>query len=122
MARKTRMYIPGIPVHAVQRGHNRSACFFSEVDYLYYKEVLAEALARYGASLHAYCLMTNHIHLLLTPDEKDSIQRVFEHMGRQYAQYINKTFSRSGALWEERHKGMFGVRRELFNQLLSILK
>ncbi len=92
-------------MHVVQRGHNRGTCFFCDTDYLYYKKVLGEALQRYSASLHAYSLMTNHIHLLLTPDQEDSIQRVFQHLGRQYAQYINRTYRRSGALWEGRHKG-----------------
>ena len=105
MARQTRMYIPGIPTHVVQRGHNRNACFFTDEDYAYYKKGLAEALSRYGASLHAYCLMTNHIHLLLTPFYEDSIQRVFQHMGRQYAQHINQTYRRTGALREGRYKG-----------------
>jgi putative transposase len=99
------MYVPGIPVHVVQRGHNRMACFFSDDDYLFYKEALSEGIRRYGASLHAYCLMTNHIHLLMTPFERDSIQRVLQHLGRQYVQYINKTYRRSGSLWEGRHKG-----------------
>jgi len=55
MPRKTRMYLPGVPVHIVQRGNNREACFFSDDDYLYYKELLAEGLKRYGGELHAYC-------------------------------------------------------------------
>lgn len=67
MPRKTRIYLPNVPVHVVQRGHNRDACFFPEEDFQFYKVVLAEVLARYGAQLHAYCLMTNHVHLLLTP-------------------------------------------------------
>ena len=105
MPRKTRMYLPGIPVHVVQRGNNRAACFFSDDDYLYYKEVLAEGLRRYSASLHAYCLMTNHVHLLITPAYEDSISRVIQHVGRQYVQFVNKRHNRSGTLWEGRHKG-----------------
>ena len=105
MARKTRMYIPGVPAHVVQRGNNRSACFFSDDDYQYYKTLLLQGMKRYGAELHAYCLMTNHVHLLLTPLAEDSISRVLQHVGRQYVQYINKTYKRSGTLWEGRHKG-----------------
>ena len=63
MPRKTRMYLPGVPVHIVQRGKNREACFFCDDDYLYYKELLAEGLKRYGGELYAYCLMTNHVQL-----------------------------------------------------------
>lgn len=66
---------------------------------------MSEALKRFKADLHAYCLMTNHVHLLITPREEDSIQRVMQHLGRQYVQYINKTYKRSGSLWEGRHKG-----------------
>ena len=88
MPGKTRMYVPGIPVHIVQRGNNRQACFFADEDYQYYKEILAEGLRRYGGQLHAYCLMTNHVHLLLSPLEEDSISRIIQHVGRQYVQYI----------------------------------
>lgn len=105
MPRKTRMYIPGVPAHIVQRGNNRQACFFTDSDYLYYQNVLGEGLRRYGAELHAYCLMGNHVHLLITPHYEDSISRVIQHLGRQYVQYVNRSQSRSGTLWEGRHKG-----------------
>lgn len=88
------MYLPGIPAHIVQRGNNRAACFFCDDDYLYYKALLAEGLMRYGGALHAYCLMTNHVHLLITPREPDSISRIIQHVGRQYVQYINRTYRR----------------------------
>jgi putative transposase len=104
MPRKARMYLPGVPAHVVQRGNNRDACFFAEEDFQFYKEVLAEGLKRYGAQLHAYCLMTNHVHLLITPHFTDSISRILQHIGRQYVCYINKTYKRSGTLWEGRHK------------------
>lgn len=104
MPRKTRMYLSGVPVHVVQRGNNREACFFAAEDYQFYKEVLGEGLRRYGAQLHAYCLMTNHVHLLLTPSAADIISRILQYIGRQYVCYINKTYKRSGTLWEGRHK------------------
>ena len=91
MPRRQRMYLPGIPVHVVQRGHNREACFFSDEDYQFYKTTLQDALERYGAQCHAYCLMTNHIHLLLTPSAENSIQRVIQHLGRQYVQYVKQS-------------------------------
>ena len=93
MPRKSRMYLPGVPVHVVQRGNNREACFFAEEDFQFYKEVLAEGLKRYGAQLHAYCLMTNHVHLLITPNFTDSISRILQHIGRQYVCYINPFIS-----------------------------
>ena len=104
MPRKTRMYIPDVPAHIVQRGYNKDACFFSNADYSYYKELLAEGLKRYGGHLHAYCLMTNHEHLLITPCHVDSVYRIIQHVGRQYVQYINKAYKRSGTFWEGRYK------------------
>jgi putative transposase len=104
MPRKTRMYVPGVPAHIVQRGNNRDATFFCDEDFIYYKEVLGDGLRRYGATLHAYCLMTNHVHLLMTPSYKDSISRVMQHIGRNYVFYVNHNYSRTGTLWEGRHK------------------
>ena len=69
MPRKQRMYLPGVPAHVVQRGNNRDACFFQDEDYQFYLAVLADALRRYRVHLHAYVLMTNHVHLLMTPRE-----------------------------------------------------
>ncbi|MFK5915782.1 MAG: transposase [Woeseiaceae bacterium] len=104
MPRKPRMYLADIPAHVVQRGNNREACFFSDDDSLFYLEVLAQGLRRYKVKLHAYCLMTNHVHLLMTPEDESGISRVMQHIGRHYVQYINKTYRRSGTLWEGRHK------------------
>lgn len=104
MPRKPRMFVPGIPVHVVQRGNNRQATFFDEQDYLIYLEALAQGLKRYRADLHAYVLMTNHVHLLITPEKVDSIPRIFQHVGRLYVLYINKKYKRSGTLWEGRYK------------------
>lgn len=104
MPRKPRMYLAGIPAHIVQRGNNRDTCFFSDDDYLFYSDVLGQGLRRYHVKLHAYCLMTNHVHLLMTPEDEFSISHVMQHIGRRYVQYINKTYRRSGTLWEGRHK------------------
>ena len=104
MPRKQRMYLPGVPAHVVQRGNNRDACFFHEDDYRYYLAVLADELKRYRVSLHAYVLMTNHVHLLMTPTDETGISRVMQHVGRTYVLYINRTYRRTGTLWEGRHK------------------
>ena len=104
MPRKTRIFIPDLPCHVIQRGNNRSACFFCEEDYKYYLNCIAEGLKRYGAKLHAYVLMMNHVHLLITPSHEDSLPRIMQLIGRQYVQYINKTYRRSGTLWEGRYK------------------
>lgn len=82
MPRKLRMYMPGIPAHVVQRGNNREPCFFNESDYRMYLSVLSEALDRFDVDLHAYVLMTNHVHLLMTPKSEKGISQVIQHVGR----------------------------------------
>lgn len=104
MARKPRMYLPGIPAHVVQRGNNRAACFFTDEDYVLYLDRLQEGLRRYGIRLHDYVLMTNHVHLLMTPEKESSISRLMQHVGRHYVLYINRSYRRTGTLWEGRHK------------------
>ncbi len=104
MPRKPRMYLAGVPAHVIQRGNNRDACFFHEDDYRFYRQCLVDACDRYGVSVHAYVLMTNHSHLLMTPKREDGISRVMQSVGRRYVQYINRTYRRTGTLWESRHK------------------
>jgi len=104
MPRKPRMYLPGIPCHIIQRGNNREACFYAEQDYQFYLECLADACRRYGVAVHAYVLMTNHVHLLMTPDTHEGISQVMQSLGRRYVQYINYEYRRSGTMWEGRHK------------------
>ena len=104
MPRKPRIYLPDMPAHVVQRGNNRNACFFSEEDYLFYLECLSNGLRRYHVKLHAYVLMTNHVHLLLTPTDATGISCLLQQVGRLYVLYINKSYRRSGTLWEGRHK------------------
>jgi len=104
MPRKPRFFVPGAPVHAVQRGHNRSAVFFDDFDYLEYLRCLKQAADSCGCAVHAYVLMTNHVHLLLTPERADSVGRLFQGLGRHYVRYINMTYQRHGSLWEGRYK------------------
>lgn len=104
MPRRPRTHLDGLPLHIVQRGHNRSPCFFTEEDYLAYRHWLGEALKDTGCHLHAYVLMTNHTHLLLTPQTGADVPRLLISLGRRYVQYINKTYRRSGTLWEGRYK------------------
>jgi putative transposase len=94
----------GVPLHIVQRGHNRAPCFFSEEDYRNYLHWLGEALVKESASLHAYALMTNHVHLLITPTDATSISRIVMSLGRRYVQYVNRTYRRTGTLWDSRYK------------------
>ena len=104
MPRKPRFHLPGIPQHVVQRGNNRQACFFAEADYLYYLEALRAAADKYGGRIHAYVLMTNHVHLLMTPDREHALSEVMQSVGRRYVRYVNKAYRRSGTLWEGRFK------------------
>jgi putative transposase len=104
MPRKPRMYLPGVPCHVSQRGNNRAACFFAEQDYHFYLECLGEACDCNAVAVHAYVLMTNHVHLLMTPGDVPGISRVMQSIGRRYVQYVNKTYQRCGTLWESRHK------------------
>lgn len=104
MPRKKRMYLPDVPSHIIQRGNNRHATFFAEQDYLFYLECLYDAAQKYHVNIHAYVLMTNHVHLLMSPIKIDSISLVMQSVGRRYVQYINKEYKRTGTLWEGRHK------------------
>jgi len=104
MPRKPRFFLPHVPVHVVQRGNNRQAVFFDDGDYRAYLKWLREGCERYGCEIHAYVLMTNHIHLLASPQEKESISRMLQHVGRRYVPYINHTYGRTGTLWEGRFK------------------
>lgn len=104
MPRRARLAIAGIPWHIMHRGNNRSPCFFRQADYRYYIRVLAEQAVKHGCAIHAYVLMTNHVHLLITPAERDSAARMMQQVAQHHAQYINRTQERSGTLWEGRFK------------------
>ena len=93
-----------MPYHIVQRGNNREACFIEPENYQFYLELWQQLSKRYGVSVHAYCLMTNHIHLLATPDSSTSISNTMKVVGSRYAQYINHKYRRTGTLWEGRHR------------------
>jgi putative transposase len=104
MARRARLSVPGIPWHIIQRGNNRSACFFSDADYTIYLRHLAELATKFECAIHSYVLMTNHVHLLLTPQNEDSAALLMKNLGQRYVQYINRTYRRSGTLWEGRFR------------------
>ncbi len=104
MPRRPRIKLTGIPQHLVQRGVNREPCFFAEEDYHCYLHWLQEAAADWRCALHAYVLMTNHVHLLLTPETAEGPAKLMQSIGRRYVQYINRHYKRSGTLWEGRYK------------------
>ena len=104
MPRPVRLNIPGIPQHVTQRGNNRQACFYTADDYRLYLELLDSACRKHDCCLHAYVLMTNHVHLLITPSAPESVSRVMQDLGRKFVRAINRSYRRTGTLWEGRFK------------------
>lgn len=104
MARLGRYFLANQPLHVIQRGNNRSVIFFCEDDYERYRGWLAEAAADHGCAVHAYVLMTNHVHLLVTPREPDSLPRAMQSLGRRYVRHVNAAHRRTGTLWEGRYR------------------
>ena len=104
MARQPRFVLPGHPQHVIQRGNNRQVIFCSESDYQFYLEKLLDAAREHACDIHAYVLMTNHVHLLVTPHEENSISKMMQSLGRRYVQYFNYMYKRTGTLWEGRYK------------------
>jgi len=94
----------GVPLHIIQRGNNRQSCFFADEDYQFYLEWLKEYSQSAGCSIHAYVLMKNHVHLLLTPQKIESAGNLMKRLGQRYVQYVNRTYKRSGTLWEGRFR------------------
>jgi putative transposase len=104
MARLGRYFLPDQPLHVIQRGNNREAVFFTNDDYGRYRDWLIEAGETHGCSVHAYVLMTNHVHLLITPRAASSLPRLMQSLGRRYVRSVNTLYKRTGALWEGRYR------------------
>ncbi|HEY9200987.1 MAG TPA: transposase [Gammaproteobacteria bacterium] len=104
MPRKPRFSLAGVPQHVIQRGNNREPCFYSKEDYLAYLEFMDIAAKKAECHVHAYVLMTNHVHLLLTPMKEYGVSVFMQSLGKRYVQYINSTYKRTGTLWEGRYK------------------
>ena len=104
MPRKRRFFLPDIPVHVVQRGRSRNPVFFDDEDYTAYLAWLSEASARYGCAVHAYVLMTNHVHILVTPADEHGLSQMMQYLGLRYVPYINHRYATSGSIWEGRFK------------------
>ena len=96
--------LPDVPVHIIQRGNNRSPCFFAKGDYGLYLFHLESLAAQFGCAVHAWCLMTNHVHLLLTPATAESCGLLMKNLGQRYVQYVNRAHRRTGTLWEGRFR------------------
>jgi putative transposase len=104
MARLPRLSVPGYPHHVIQRGNNRQAIFATSADYQFLLELLEQNARTLGVSIHAYVLMGNHFHLLVTPLADDALPRMMQAVGRRYVRYFNDSQGRSGTLWEGRYK------------------
>lgn len=104
MSRLTRVAPVGIPQHVIQRGNNRQVCFGSDEDMAAYISWLKEYADQYQVAVHAWVLMTNHVHLLATPHSEGGVSKMLQSLGRSYVRYFNDTYQRSGTLWEGRYK------------------
>jgi putative transposase len=104
MARLGRYFMAGQALHVIQRGNDRKAVFFDDDDYAQYRAWLIEAAETYGLKVHAHVLMTNHVHLLVTPSGADSLPRTMQSLGRRYVRRINTLYRRTGTLWEGRYR------------------
>ena len=104
MARLARTIIPGQAMHVMVRGNNREILFFNDADRRIYLDWLREAAKQFGSAVHAFALMPNHVHLLMTPQNVDSLAKTMQSLGRRYAQYFNQQHHRSGTIWEGRYR------------------
>ena len=104
MARLPRIAPIGQAVHLIQRGNNRQSCFAEQEDYVAYLGWLREYSEKFSVDIHAWILMTNHVHLLCTPQKAGAISLMMQSVGRRYVQYFNYHYQRSGTLWEGRYR------------------
>lgn len=104
MARRLRIDLLRIPQHVVQRGNDRHPCFFTDADRHRYLQGLKEIALRERCAVHAYVLMTNHVHLLMTPEASGQVAHVMQALGRRYVRYVNDRHHRTGTLWVGRYK------------------
>jgi putative transposase len=104
MSRRSRLKLDGIPIHIIQRGNNRNACFYADEDYQFYLESLDAYCHDEEVKVHAYVLMTNHVHLLVTPTDGNGPSWVMKRLGQRYVQYVNRTYLWHGSLWEGRFR------------------
>lgn len=104
MPRRARIALPHVPLHLIQRGNNRQACFFADEDYRNYLDWLVEYSGKTGCRIHAYVLMTNHVHLLVSSECGSASGVLMKALGQRYVQYVNRVYKRSGTLWEGRYR------------------
>ena len=114
MARMPRMFVSGCAQHIIQRGNNRSVCFYNDADYAFYLQQLKETSSINEVKIHAYVLMTNHVHLLVTGENDKSIPKMMQSLGRNFVRYINLMYQRTGTLWEGRYKSSLVATSQYF--------
>ncbi|HEY5723946.1 MAG TPA: transposase [Allosphingosinicella sp.] len=105
MARLSRLVLPGYPYHVTQRGNRRSQTFFEDGDYELYRDLLGEAARKAGSEIWGYCLMPNHVHVIVVPSDEDGLRRTFADAHRRYTGFINARHRWTGHLWQ----GRFGA-------------
>ena len=104
MSRRPRLVLPAVPLHIIQRGNNRSPCFACETDYRVYLSLLRQYAAETSCHIHAYVLMTNHVHLLLSTESTAGPSALMQRLGQHYVQYFNRRYQRTGTLWDGRFR------------------
>ena len=104
MARLPRLGPADIPQHVIQRGNNRQVCFVGDQDFSVYTDRLKQYSEEFSVDIHAWVLMTNHVHLLVTPKKTGSVSKMMQALGRYYVRYFNRMYCRTGTLWEGRFK------------------
>lgn len=104
MPRLPRPVLSQVPLHIIQRGNNRLRCFFSDADHLVYLDLLKICAHKAGCQVHAYVMMTNHVHLLVTPSSPRAPAEMMKLLGQRYVQYVNRRYCRTGSLWEGRYR------------------
>jgi putative transposase len=104
MTRRRRFFVPGYPLHVVQRGNDRCTIFLDDNDRTRYLDFLVEAAERHECAIHCYVLMGNHVHLLMTPATERSLAATMQSVGIRYVRYFNTSYERTGGLWESRYR------------------
>jgi len=114
MPRKPRYCPAGMPVHIMQRGNNRQACFAKDSDLAAYANWLAEYAFKFQVRIHAWVMMTNHVHLLMTPQTDTGVSMLMQSLGRRYVRFFNYRYHRSGTLFEGRYRSCIIQEEEYF--------
>ena len=115
MVRLPRLVIPGVPYHVTQRGNRRERTFFEDADYALYRDLLAQSAEKAGAEIWCYCLMPNHVHVIVVPSDEDGLRRTFAETHRRYTGFVNARARWTGHLWQGRFGAVAMDEDHLFN-------